>query len=80
MVTDLLCKSTFPSLQTTRTFTNRVHNSQELKVLPVRDPVKRTKAAYIDMVTRAAAIRASYMTGDIFGLLLDIKLAVEDEN
>jgi hypothetical protein len=31
------------------------------------------------MVTRTAAKRASYMVGNIFGLMLDIKLAAEDE-
>jgi hypothetical protein len=54
--------------------------SQELKMLPDRDPVKRTKVAHIDMYIREAAIRASFMTGGIFGLLLDLKLAIAKED
>jgi hypothetical protein len=53
--------------------------SKELKLLPQRDPIKGTKVAHIDMVTRHYAVRASYMTGYIFGLLVDIKLAIEKE-
>lgn len=49
-------------------------------MLPERDPIKRIKVAHIDFYTRETAIRASYLTGDIFGLLLDIKLIVENED
>jgi hypothetical protein len=59
--------------------TNLVNNSQELKLLPERDSVKRTRVAHIDMLTREAAIRASYMSGSIFGLVLDIKLAIDKD-
>jgi hypothetical protein len=47
-------------------------------LLPERDPVKRIKVAHVDMVSRKHAVRASYTTGNIFGLLLNIKLAVEE--
>jgi hypothetical protein len=53
-------------------------NSQDYKILPDRDLVKRTQTAHVDMYSREAAIRASYMTGSIFGLVLDIRLAVEE--
>ncbi|KAF1920065.1 hypothetical protein BDU57DRAFT_508165 [Ampelomyces quisqualis] len=53
---------------------------QKLNMLPYQDPIKRTKVAHIDMYTRESAIRASYMTGSIFGLLPDIQLAVEKED
>jgi hypothetical protein len=55
------------------------HNSLELKMLPGRDPIKRTQVAHIDLVTRTAAKHASYMFGYVFGLMLHIMLAVEDE-
>ncbi|KAF2832152.1 hypothetical protein CC86DRAFT_462519 [Ophiobolus disseminans] len=51
----------------------------EFKILSGRDPAKRTQIAHVDMVTREAAVKASYMTGSIFGLMLDIRLAVEQE-
>ncbi|KAF2034728.1 hypothetical protein EK21DRAFT_107856 [Setomelanomma holmii] len=50
---------------------------QEIKVLAERDPVKRTKLAHVDMYTRDAAVRASFMVGHVFGLMLKIQLAVE---
>jgi hypothetical protein len=51
-------------------------NSEEIKMQPGRDSVKRTKVAHMDMVSRHYAIRASFMTGSIFGLMLKIELAV----
>ncbi|KAH4005146.1 hypothetical protein HBI13_024800 [Parastagonospora nodorum] len=53
---------------------------EEIRMLPGRDPVKRTKVAHMDMVSRHYAIQASFMTGSIFGLMLKIELAVEKKD
>ncbi|KAH7072815.1 hypothetical protein BKA63DRAFT_515791 [Paraphoma chrysanthemicola] len=53
---------------------------QDVKVLPSQDAIKRTKVAHVDMFTRKDAIHASFKTGHIFGLILTIKLAVEEED
>lgn len=50
--------------------------SREIKVLTVRDPSRRTRTAQLDMWTRNAAVRASFLHGSIFGLKLIIELAV----
>ncbi|KAH7077097.1 hypothetical protein FB567DRAFT_534532 [Paraphoma chrysanthemicola] len=52
---------------------------ENVKVLPIQDPIKRTKVAHVDMFTRKDAIHASFKTGHIFGLILNIELAVEEE-
>jgi len=49
-------------------------------MLPGRHPVKRTKVAHMDMVSRQYAIEVSFMTGSIFGLMLKMELAVENKN
>jgi hypothetical protein len=56
--------------------TNIVCSSQDVKILPGRDPIKRTQVAHVDFSTRDAAIRASFSIGNIFGLIPDLKLAV----
>jgi hypothetical protein len=48
-------------------------------MLPDREPTNRSRTAYVDMVGRQAAIRASYLRGSIFGLVPDLKLALENE-
>lgn len=55
------------------------YNSEDVRLLPERDEIKGTKTAHMDMSTRQAAIRASHMTGGIFGLLLKLELVVEQE-
>ncbi|KAI4691472.1 uncharacterized protein J4E84_003766 [Alternaria hordeiaustralica] len=50
---------------------------RNITILPEREPVKRTRTAYIDMDSRKEAIRASYEVGSIYGLIVKIKLAVE---
>ena len=53
--------------------------STDITFLPDRDPLKRTQTAHIDMSSRKAAIQASYITGHVYGLIFDVKLAVERE-
>ncbi|CAI9634972.1 unnamed protein product [Alternaria burnsii] len=61
-----------------RTFFARyVTEIRNVTILSVRDPVKRTRTAYVDMYSRKVAVRASYEVGGIFGLIVKIKLAVE---
>ncbi|KAH6867031.1 hypothetical protein BKA58DRAFT_216328 [Alternaria rosae] len=50
---------------------------RNIAILPEREPVKRTRTAYIDMYSRDEAVRASYEVGSIYGLIVKIKLAVE---
>jgi len=54
--------------------------SRAIKILEIRDPVKRTRTAQLDMWTRNAAIRASFLYGSIFGLYLNMELAVAIKN
>ncbi|KAF1953829.1 hypothetical protein CC80DRAFT_595399 [Byssothecium circinans] len=49
-----------------------------ITILDERDPVKRTQTAYIDMDRREAARFASFIFGFIYGLRVDIRLAVEN--
>lgn len=58
-------------------YTNAYFTSRNVTILSVRDPVKRTRTAYVDMYSRKVAVRASYEVGGIFGLIVKIKLAVE---
>ncbi|KAF1360282.1 hypothetical protein EJ07DRAFT_177603 [Lizonia empirigonia] len=51
-----------------------------ITILPHRDPQKRTKTAHIDMSSRAPAIRASYTTGNVYGLRFTVTLAVKQED
>ena len=51
--------------------------SREIRFLDEREPIKRTRTAYVDMYTRELAKRASRFIGHIFGLLVDINLAVD---
>lgn len=51
--------------------------SRDVTLLSKRDPLKRTRTAYVDMYSRNVAVRASYEVGGIFGLIVKIKLAVE---
>ncbi|KAH9860410.1 hypothetical protein J1614_011741 [Plenodomus biglobosus] len=57
-------------------FRSHAYDIRDLKFLEMQDPVKRTKTVQLDMWTRRAAVMASYMYGSIFGLILDIKMAV----
>ncbi|KAF1943473.1 hypothetical protein EJ02DRAFT_421315 [Clathrospora elynae] len=52
---------------------------RDVTLMNERDPIKRTKTAHVDMYTRKPAVRASYEVGAIFGLTLNIRLAVEHE-
>jgi hypothetical protein len=54
--------------------------SVDIALLPDRDSLKRTQTAYIDMSSRKAAIQASYTTGEVYGLIFDVKLAVEQKD
>ena len=45
-----------------------------------RHPLKRTQTAHVDMSSRKAAIRASYVMGQVYGLIFHVKLAVETED
>jgi hypothetical protein len=56
---------------------NQLVISQNIAILPEREPAKRTKTAYIDMYSREKAVHASYEVGAIYGLIVKIKLAVE---
>ncbi|CAN9389181.1 unnamed protein product [Alternaria alternata] len=58
-------------------FAKYVTEIRNVTILSVRDPVKRTRTAYVDMYSRKVAVRASYEVGSIFGLIVKIKLAVE---
>ncbi|KAB2100922.1 hypothetical protein AG0111_0g10775 [Alternaria gaisen] len=58
-------------------FAKYVTEIRNVNILSVRDPVKRTRTAYVDMYSRKVAVRASYEVGGIFGLIVKIKLAVE---
>ena len=51
--------------------------SVDVTLLPDREPVKRTRTAYVDMDSRKVAVRASYEVGGIYGLVVKIRLAVE---
>lgn len=53
------------------------YRSADITLLPDRDPLKRTQTAYIDMASRKAAIQAAYTTGEIYGLIFEVKLAVK---
>ncbi|KAJ4301058.1 hypothetical protein N0V90_003148 [Kalmusia sp. IMI 367209] len=54
-------------------------NIRHIKLLEVRDPVKRTQTAHIDMQTRHAARQASFTMGSIYGLMVKVHLATEKE-
>ncbi|KAL1793116.1 hypothetical protein ACET3X_008098 [Alternaria dauci] len=58
-------------------FAKYTRDIRNVTILSVRDPVKRTRTAYVDMYSREVAVRASYEFGGIFGLIVKIKLAVE---
>lgn len=51
--------------------------SSDVKFLDERDPIKGTQTAYINMHGRRAAIKASFATKKIFGMKVNIQLAVE---
>ncbi|USP79759.1 uncharacterized protein yc1106_07033 [Curvularia clavata] len=51
---------------------------RDITLLPDRDPVKRTRTAYVDMSSRTAAVCASFEFGYIYGLKVQSKLAVEE--
>ena len=51
---------------------------RDIIILKKHHPLKKTKVAYVDMWTRQAALRACYVTGHIFGLMVDISLAEEE--
>ncbi|KAF9692623.1 hypothetical protein EKO04_009519 [Ascochyta lentis] len=50
-----------------------------IDLLSDRDPLRRTQTAHVDMSSREAAVQASYLTGHIYGLIVHIKLAVEQD-
>ncbi|KAF1845644.1 uncharacterized protein K460DRAFT_112107 [Cucurbitaria berberidis CBS 394.84] len=54
------------------------HDTRDITLLNERDPIRRTRIAHVDFSTRMAAVRASYLVGHIFGLCLDIRLAIEE--
>ncbi|KAF2854522.1 hypothetical protein T440DRAFT_387606 [Plenodomus tracheiphilus IPT5] len=62
-----------------RSYAHDIWSSRDLKFLKVRDPVKRTKMVQLDMWSRISAVRASCMHGSIFGLKLQIELAMATE-
>ncbi|KAJ4380150.1 hypothetical protein N0V86_004459 [Didymella sp. IMI 355093] len=51
-------------------------NSLAITLLPERDPLKRTQTAHVDFASRKTAVQASYMSGQVYGLIFDVKLAV----
>ena len=66
--------------QTMSSITNADSHSVDIVLLPERDPLKRTQTAYIDMSSRKAVIQASYTTGEVYGLIFNVKLAVEQND
>ncbi|KAG9196602.1 hypothetical protein G6011_01723 [Alternaria panax] len=58
-------------------FSRYITDVRNITILSKRDPVKRTRTAYVDMYSRKVAVHASYEVGGIFGLIVKIKLAVE---
>ncbi|KAF2876835.1 hypothetical protein BDV95DRAFT_561684 [Massariosphaeria phaeospora] len=56
-------------------FHDFVSDILEITFLETRDPVKRTRTAYIDMCTSDAAQQASHAYGYIFGLSVEVELA-----
>ncbi|KAJ4321764.1 hypothetical protein N0V94_002731 [Neodidymelliopsis sp. IMI 364377] len=55
------------------------HQIDTITFLPDRDPLRRTQTAHIDMSSKETAMRASYLTGAVYGLIVDIRLAVEKQ-
>ncbi|KAF3038855.1 hypothetical protein E8E12_008335 [Didymella heteroderae] len=51
----------------------------EITMLPDRDPLKRTRTAHVDFASRKTAVQASYISGQVYGLIFDVKLAVPVE-
>ncbi|KAJ4411128.1 hypothetical protein N0V91_001501 [Didymella pomorum] len=47
-----------------------------ITVLPDRDPLKRTQTAHVDFSSRETAVQASFTSGQVYGLIFDVKLAV----
>lgn len=56
------------------------NTSVEITFLPDRDALKRTRTAHVELSSRNAAIGASYITGQVYGLKFDVVLAVELED
>jgi hypothetical protein len=51
-------------------------NSLAITLLLERDPFKRTQTAHVDFSSRKTAVQASYMSGQVYGLIFDVRLAV----
>ncbi|KAJ4984031.1 hypothetical protein SVAN01_10462 [Stagonosporopsis vannaccii] len=49
--------------------------SVAISLLP-RDPLKRTRTAWVDFVSRETAVRASWVSGHVYGLVFHVRLAV----
>ena len=48
-------------------------------MLPDRDPLKRTQTAHVNFSSRKTAVQASFISGQVYGLIFDVKLAVPVE-
>ncbi|PSN64912.1 hypothetical protein BS50DRAFT_589380 [Corynespora cassiicola Philippines] len=54
-------------------------SSQEIRFVGERHPVHETRTAYLEMVSRGWAKKAVFHRGQIFGLRVHVRLAVEEE-
>ncbi|KAF3052947.1 hypothetical protein E8E11_003933 [Didymella keratinophila] len=50
-----------------------------ITMLPDRDPLKRTQTAHVDFSSRKLAVQASFISGQVYGLIFDVKLSVPVE-
>ncbi|KAH7391942.1 hypothetical protein BKA66DRAFT_568348 [Pyrenochaeta sp. MPI-SDFR-AT-0127] len=49
----------------------------DIRILDERDPINGTQIAYVNMQERKSAIEASFINGQVFGLKVNIELAVK---
>lgn len=55
------------------------HPSIRITFLPDRDPMRRTHTAHVDFSSRKAAVEASFIAGQVYGLIFSVELALPME-
>ncbi|KAF1929548.1 uncharacterized protein M421DRAFT_31736, partial [Didymella exigua CBS 183.55] len=48
----------------------------DITFLPDRHLLKRTQTAHVDFCCRESAVQASYVSGQVYGLIFDVRLAM----